>query len=195
MVTLEDVIEICEILSSNAIQFWLTGGWGIDTLLGRQTRQHKDLDILVLQEDVFRMRELLIDVGYTQNYLWPENRWTTDRPGNKIPTAFVLHDSEGREIDVHAMNLDDQNNGISAWEEVVPFVFTEQHLSGTGIINRYRIQCITADSQMVCHNGYDLPEKQIEDLRQLHEKFGVDYPENYIQKVKRNQKLVNQAES
>jgi hypothetical protein len=45
MVRAEDVIRIHQSLSVNGIQVWLTGGWGIDALLGEQTRQHKDLDI------------------------------------------------------------------------------------------------------------------------------------------------------
>jgi hypothetical protein len=33
MVRAEDVISICRTLSSNSIQVWLTGGWGVDALL------------------------------------------------------------------------------------------------------------------------------------------------------------------
>jgi len=77
MVNQEEVIEICKILSSNDTQLWLTGGWGIDALLGWRTRQHKDLDFILLLDDVTHMRQLLGDVGFTMHYLWPENRWAT----------------------------------------------------------------------------------------------------------------------
>ena len=38
MVSAEDVIRIYTDLATNEIQVWLTGGWGIDALLGEQTR-------------------------------------------------------------------------------------------------------------------------------------------------------------
>ena len=59
MVRAEDVISIYQNLSANGIQVWLTGGWGIDALLQEQTRPHKDLDLIILVDDVVRMRDLL----------------------------------------------------------------------------------------------------------------------------------------
>ena len=44
MVSAEDVVEIYKRLMKNGIQVWLTGGWGIDALLGERIRLHKDLD-------------------------------------------------------------------------------------------------------------------------------------------------------
>ena len=59
MMRAEDVIGICRLLEADGIQVWLTGGWGIDALLREQTRPHKDLDVIMLVDDVVRMRELL----------------------------------------------------------------------------------------------------------------------------------------
>ena len=39
-------------LEQAGIQVWLDGGWGIDALLGRDTRPHHDLDIVVRVSDV-----------------------------------------------------------------------------------------------------------------------------------------------
>ncbi len=55
MVRVEDVISISQLLEADGIQVWLTGGWGIDALLGEQTRPHKDLDVIMLVDDVVRM--------------------------------------------------------------------------------------------------------------------------------------------
>ncbi len=59
MVSAEDVIHIYQYLQINGIPVWLSGGWGIDALLGEQTRLHKDLDVIMLLDDVVRLRELL----------------------------------------------------------------------------------------------------------------------------------------
>jgi lincosamide nucleotidyltransferase A/C/D/E len=114
MVRAEDVISIYKRLATNGIQVWLTGGWGIDSLLGGQTRLHKDLDVIMLLDDVVRMRELLNQDGYSLKELWSENRWARDAQGIEAATAFVLKDSEGREVDAHAMRMDELGNGVPA---------------------------------------------------------------------------------
>jgi lincosamide nucleotidyltransferase A/C/D/E len=176
MLKAKDVIKIYRRLSTNGIRVWLTGGWGIDALLGKQTRPHKDLDVVMLLDDVFRMCELMVADGYGLKDLWSENLWATDAQNTKIATAFVLHDSDGREFDAHAMRLDDQGNGIPAWEDTEGLIFKVQNLAGMGKIAGFTVQCITPEMQMRCHTGYELPEVQLRDLELLHEKFGFEYP-------------------
>ena len=179
MVTAEDVVEIYKKLSANGIKVWLTGGWGIDALLGKQSRPHKDLDVIMLLDDMIRMTELLSEDGYELDTLWSENRTAKDSKGNETATAFVLKDAEGREFDAHAMTIDEQGNGIPAWDEEENFIFTKEDLSGEGKISVCAVQCITPESQKVCHSGYEIPEKQIRDVELLHEKFRVGYPDGY----------------
>lgn len=177
MVTAEDVIKIYKRLSTNGIQVWLTGGWGIDALLGRQTRLHKDLDVIMLLDDMVRMRELLSSDGYELDVLWSENRMVRDTNGNETATALVLKDTEGREFDAHAITIDVQGNGIPAWDEAEDFMFKKEDLEGLGMVAGFAIQCITPECQIYCHAGYELPEKQLKDLDLLHGKFNVGYPD------------------
>jgi lincosamide nucleotidyltransferase A/C/D/E len=179
MVRAEDVINIYQRLLANGIQVWLSGGWGIDALLREQTRPHKDLDVIMLVDDIVRMRELLGRDGYDLKEIWSENRWITDAHGTEIATAFVLQDSEGREIDAHAMRLDDQGHGIPAWEADGP-VFEQQDLAGNGMIVGFAVRCLAPEMQVVCHMGYELPVKQLRDLELLHERFGVEYPAEHF---------------
>jgi len=175
MVRQEEVISIYQRLLDHGIPVWLTGGWGIDALLREQTRPHKDLDVIVLVDDVARLCKLLDGDGYSVKELWSENRWTLDAHGLEIATAFVLHDPEGRELDVHAMRLDDQGNGLPAWE-AEGFTFNEEDLSGEGRIGNVAVQCLTPEMQVLCHTGYDLPAVQVRDLELLREEFGVERP-------------------
>ena len=39
--------------------WWIAGGWALDLHLGRQTRPHHDIDVLVLREDLPAVRERL----------------------------------------------------------------------------------------------------------------------------------------
>jgi lincosamide nucleotidyltransferase A/C/D/E len=179
MVHAQDVISIYQSLSTNSIQVWLTGGWGIDALLREQTRPHKDLDFIMLVDDVARMRDLLGHDGYTLKELWSENSWVVDAHRTETPTAFVLQDAQGRQIDAHAMHLDDRGNGVPAWADEQGLFFTREDLSGEGTIGGLAVRCISPKMQMLCHTGYDLPDEQLRDLEQLHERFGVEYPKKH----------------
>jgi lincosamide nucleotidyltransferase A/C/D/E len=178
MVRAEDVIKIYQHLSPHGIPVWLTGGWGIDALLGEQTRPHKDLDVIMLLDDVVRMRELMEREGYGLKEIWSENRWDVDAQGVETATAFVLQDADGRELDVHAMRLDEGGNGIPAWQ-AEGFIFTREDLAGRGMIAGLAVQCLTPEMQMACHTGYALPDEHLRDVALLHERFGVEYPDGY----------------
>jgi lincosamide nucleotidyltransferase A/C/D/E len=171
MVSAGDVIGIYKRLLMNGIQVWLTGGWGIDALLGEQTRDHKDLDMLMLLEDVMRMRELLSAYGYGLKEIWSENRFITDSDGVEVATAFVLQDLRGCEIDAHALHFDDIGKGYPAWDSTEGFIFRKQDLSGEGKIAGYAVPCTSFEMQIKCHKGYVLPEKQVNDLKLLNKKF------------------------
>ena len=54
-----DVISLYTELEKLGITIWIDGGWGVDALLGEQTRPHHDLDITILQKDVPKLRQLL----------------------------------------------------------------------------------------------------------------------------------------
>src|SRR5215210_5454724 len=59
-----DVIEILDALASRGIEAWLDGGWGVDALLGDQTRPHQDVDLVVRVDDVAEMRSALAPAGF-----------------------------------------------------------------------------------------------------------------------------------
>ena len=130
----------------------------------------------MLVDDIVRMRDLLASDGYSLKDLWSENSWVVDAHGTETPTAFVLQDSEGREVDAHAMYLDGQGNGIPAWADAEGLVFRKQDLAGEGMIGGVKVRCLAPDMQMACHTGYDLPHEQLRDLELLHKRFGVEYP-------------------
>ena len=45
-----DVIKFYSDLEKSGITIWIDGGWGVDALLGKQTRLHADLDIAIEQK-------------------------------------------------------------------------------------------------------------------------------------------------
>jgi lincosamide nucleotidyltransferase A/C/D/E len=83
-----DVVEILGWLDVASADVWLDGGWGVDALVGEQTREHKDLDLIVRDAHVSRMREALATHGFAQ-------------VEGGVPQSFILADERGREVDVH----------------------------------------------------------------------------------------------
>ena len=49
------VLEFLDLLEASSIDVCLDGGWGVDALLGEQTREHGDLDVILNVEDLPRL--------------------------------------------------------------------------------------------------------------------------------------------
>ncbi|MEJ7792124.1 MAG: hypothetical protein WKF65_09165 [Gaiellaceae bacterium] len=56
-----DVVEVLDVLEAADVAVFLDGGWGVDALIGAQTREHDDLDVHLSLEDP-RVR---------RRYSWP----------------------------------------------------------------------------------------------------------------------------
>src|SRR5438874_13778156 len=53
------VLDLLSHLENRGIPVWLDGGWAIDALLGEQTRQQDDLDLVSRLEDSAGIEEAL----------------------------------------------------------------------------------------------------------------------------------------
>jgi lincosamide nucleotidyltransferase A/C/D/E len=166
----EDVVELVELLERNRIEVWLDGGWGVDALLEEQTRQHKDLDLVVALSDIPRMQALLAERGFGLVEGGP-------------PKSFVLADEEKRHVDVHPVTWDVQGNGIYRMENGQDWAYPAPGFAGSGSVLGRPVRCLTAETQMLyCHTGYELTEKDFREMEALHERFGVEYPEGYAKR-------------
>ncbi len=43
----EQAVELLGQLEEAGVQVWVDGGWGVDALIGYQTREHDDLDLVI----------------------------------------------------------------------------------------------------------------------------------------------------
>ena len=53
--------EVKQLLKDLAIPWWIAGGWAIDLFVGNQTREHLDIDVLILRKDQFIIKDYLSD--------------------------------------------------------------------------------------------------------------------------------------
>ena len=169
--TAKYVVEFIKLLEQNQIDVYVDGGWGIDALLGEQTRKHGDLDIALPHEHVHKLRELLEARGYK------------DVPQNDTRDCnFVLGDDKHHAIDVHTYIFDEKGNNVFG------VAYEPHHLTGTGTIDGYPVKCIPADVMVEFHSGYELDKNDYHDVQALCDKFGFELPEEYQKFVGKEQK-------
>ena len=164
-----DVLDLYTNLENLGVEIWIDGGWGVDALLGEQTRPHSDLDIAIVQKDVPMLRQLLQKRRYRDIKLEDAKPWN-----------FVLGDENGREIDVHVIVLDNEGNGFYGPPEKGE-MYPAASLTGKGEIGGYAVRCISPEWMVKFHSGYQLKQKDFQDVSALCKKFGIDLPAAYKQ--------------
>lgn len=167
--TAADVLSFYKEPESLGIAIWVDGGWGVDALLGEQTRPHSDLDIAVQQRDVAQLCGLLESRGYKEIKLEEARPWN-----------FVLSDASGREIDFHVIVIDEKGDGIYGPRENNE-MYPAASLTGTGSILGHAVRCISAEWAVKFHSGYELKGKDFRDVSALCEKFGIPLPEAFAE--------------
>jgi lincosamide nucleotidyltransferase A/C/D/E len=101
VLTAAQAIQIAEGLAAAGVRCWVMGGWGIDALLGEQTRAHHDLDLLVAVSDLPSLDAWLREEGFCRAYEGQENA-PARLHGVSWDMAFVEQHADGRELDIHA---------------------------------------------------------------------------------------------
>ncbi|HET8525582.1 MAG TPA: amino acid transporter [Actinomycetota bacterium] len=153
-----DVVEVLGWLDEVAI--WLDGGWGVDALVGEQTREHNDLDLIVREDHIARMRGVLHEHGFRQS--------------GGVPVSFVLRDERGREVDVHPVRFDDGGNGHLGGDDRGPFEHPADAFAAAGSIAGRRFACLSAEAQMANHAwGYPPGDTDFHDMRLLNARLGT----------------------
>jgi lincosamide nucleotidyltransferase A/C/D/E len=163
MLSAHDALSLCNLLEQHSIRFWVMGGWGVDALLHCETRPHKDLDILVVLGDLPLLWKVLDEHGFTLQYAWEENRWV-DWEADRLPTAFVMADTQGREIDVHVIDFGSDGAIIQYYNNPWPF---PDAITGRGSIDGAEVSCVSKETQLAMHTGYTLPDGHLRDLKHL----------------------------
>lgn len=85
--------QVATLFGSLSVPWWIAGGWAIDFFLGRQTREHEDIDVLFLRRDQAAVRALFAgwDVQAAlpppRDETWPFHAW---QQGETLDSA--IHD-------------------------------------------------------------------------------------------------------
>lgn len=159
-----EVERLLDLLEAAGIAVWLDGGWGVDALLERETREHDDLDLVAELADARRLTDVLERAGY-------------EAVAGGAPKSFVLVDREGRQVDVHPVVMDEsRGGGVYLMDDGREWVYPAEGFAGRGRVAGREVRCLSPEVQVLVHAGYDLTDKDYRELDLLHERFGVELP-------------------
>jgi lincosamide nucleotidyltransferase A/C/D/E len=166
--TIEDVIDVLDSLDGEGILVYVDGGWGVDALIGEQTRRHGDLDLALDRDRLDRAREALEEHGFRHD--------TTIEPG--LPARLVLRDARGRQVDFHPLLFDKGGDG---WQQLSESGrawgrYPAEDLDASGAIAGRLVRCLSPQLQFRFRMGYEWSERDEHDLRLLVEHFGLPRP-------------------
>jgi lincosamide nucleotidyltransferase A/C/D/E len=164
----DDVKELYLALERIGVLIWIDGGWGVDALLGRQTRHHADLDIALQAHDVTRFRTLLDELGFRYAPRDDTSSWN-----------FVMADPAERKVDVHVIRFDENGNGILGPPELGK-AYPSGALDGAGVIEGLKVRCVAHEFMVKFHTGYVPRPSDYADVKLLCDRFGIDYPAEYV---------------
>jgi lincosamide nucleotidyltransferase A/C/D/E len=163
VVTADDVLEILDRLEGAGVRVWIHGGWGMDALLGEETRPHDDLDLAAVRAEIPRLEETL-----------SEFRRVPER--DEWPSSFVISDRRGRQIDIHPLRMDDAGNGWQEQRDGSEWPWSREDLAGCGRIKNREILCTSAEFEARSHTypGHDDIDRRDHEL--LADRFRLARP-------------------
>lgn len=150
---LAEVLAVLGALSGAGCRFWAGGGWGIDALVGRQTRAHRDLDLAVDVRDEDRAMWALQSLGYRVETDWRPVRVELVRPG----VGWV---------DLHPVAFDEAGYGRQAGLNGGFFDYPPDAF-GVGALTGRAVPCLSRDQQLRFHRGCELRDVDRHDLQLL----------------------------
>lgn len=157
MANRESFLMIVDMLNSLNIRYWIEGGWGIDVLIGKQTRPHRDIDVDFDADYENVLLDRLAGIGY---------QIITDAR----PIRIELYHSVYGFIDIHPFILSEpgrmrQANPDGGWFDLDASWFSEAVFEGR------IIPCVSTQGQRLFHSGYELREIDQADLKSLNDAF------------------------
>lgn len=164
---LEHLIKICANFKTAGLAFWIDGGWGVDALLGEETRPHGDLDLAVKLDDLQSFQRVLETQGYARADSAGDSDWN-----------WVLQDSAGRSVDLHGFVLDELGNGILG-DPADGAMYPAGALDGVGTLCDVEVRCVAANFVLAFRNGFEPRAVDSHDVAALCARFGLARPSRF----------------
>lgn len=125
----ERTIETLEALEQADVACCCMGGWGVDALVGKQSRKHHDLDLIVERKSRQTALQALAGLGY--------RTWYEQSGKGPMDDRVVVRDSAMRVVDIHPVDLEAADLSIAS-----------------GSIGGHPVRCISAEQQFQSQQGF-----------------------------------------
>lgn len=99
------------------------------------------------------------------------------------PKSFVFVDPRGRQVDVHPVTFDAEGGGLYRMDDDRSWLYPAEGFSGRGTVGGRPVRCLNPEVQVLVHSGYELTDKDFRELYLLRERFGVEPPEELLERV------------
>ncbi len=151
--TKKDLMTIINLLENANIKYWIDGGWGVDILAGKQTRNHRDIDVDFDAQHTEELLKILLKYGYEVDTDWK-------------PVRIELYSEKYGYLDIHPFILNE--NGTSKQADLEGgFYEFEKDFFSNAIFEGKTIPCISLKGQKIFHSGYELRDKDKQDIAVL----------------------------
>ena len=159
----EEVLRVLDVLAAAGIPVSVAGGWGVDALLGRRTRDHGDLDLAVASTAIDRAIDALAAAGYALSV-------------DQRPARLALSGALGS-VDLHPVAFSPDGSGIQQGFDGQTFVYPPGSLDAVGTIAGRAVRCATPELQLRFHEGYAPRPVDRADMAALAAAFGLALPD------------------
>ncbi|QRP44184.1 nucleotidyltransferase domain-containing protein [Amycolatopsis sp. FDAARGOS 1241] len=157
MLTAKTALDVLARLRSAGCRVWLAGGWGVDALLGRQTRDHSDLDLLHRVDEEPTVLAALAGFAEAEDLR---------------PVRFVLTRPDGASLDLHPLHFAPDGSATQAADNTGGTFDYPADCFVTGTIEGVTVPCLSVTQQLLFHQGYEPRAHDIADVEALHTALG-----------------------
>ena len=164
-ISAEEVVDVLDRLEAAGVGTSVAGGWAIDTLLGRVTREHGDLDLAIDNAHIDRAIEALDALGLRVEV-------------DERPARLALGDGR-RSVDLHPVRWDLDGTGRQSTGTGDEFVYPPGSTEATGRIAGRAVRCLTPQLLVTFHLGYEPRDIDRRDMAALAERYGLQLPDPY----------------
>ncbi|WP_319562694.1 nucleotidyltransferase domain-containing protein [Marispirochaeta sp.] len=147
-IQLKIIEEFMYLCSEKSIGIWLLGGWGIDFLHGKQTRNHSDIDFILDRKNYFSLYEVIVDYADAIN-LYTEQKAKFIKNGVSCEFCFFLTIEDDFYIDL------DEKDPL-----VYPMPWNSFPEKYNGFLSGIQVRTISWEAQYVAKQGCFYYSKQ-----------------------------------
>jgi lincosamide nucleotidyltransferase A/C/D/E len=144
------VVALLDRLHGAGIRAWVAGGWAVDAVVGRRTRDHGDLDLAVDAAQLDALLALLGEHGFRITVDW-------------LPSRVELTAADGRRVDLHPVAFRTDGSGLQSGLNGPGFEYPADGFTA-GSIDGRAVPCLSVALQLRFREGYPPRDVDLHDV-------------------------------